>query len=120
MLSAATWRLPYGEAGILGFFLAAVASPGAPHDLLQHSLRLIGNCCAETDDNRGRVVDQNYLPSLIRQLRDPLLVHVAIPVLYNICVDHGACARWHALAFPLTVEERPHSFEQRITSLCHI
>jgi hypothetical protein len=45
---AAEWRLPYGESGILDFFLAVIGAPSVSHDLLLHSLRLVGNSCADT------------------------------------------------------------------------
>lgn len=41
------------------------------------------------DDNRRRVVDQDYLPAIIHQLHDPHLVPVALGVIYNICLDYG-------------------------------
>ncbi|EEP77770.1 predicted protein [Uncinocarpus reesii 1704] len=40
-------------------------------------------------ENRQQVVDRNYTLSIIRLLGNPALVHVAIPVVYNICVDFG-------------------------------
>lgn len=41
------------------------------------------------DTNRGRAISEDYLPSIIRQLRDDYLADFAIPVLFNICVDYG-------------------------------
>lgn len=69
-------------------------------------LRLVGNSCADTgrflrpvlitrysltgsDENRARVVADNYLLPVIMQLKDTSLLPFAIPVLYNICVDYG-------------------------------
>jgi hypothetical protein len=47
-VGAAEWRLPYGESGILDFFLAVIEAPSVGQDLLLHSLRLVGNSCADT------------------------------------------------------------------------
>lgn len=45
----ASRRLPYGETGILDFFLRLIASNGVSDErLLLHSLRLVGNSCADT------------------------------------------------------------------------
>lgn len=41
------------------------------------------------DENRARVVNSSYLPSIILQLKDTSLLPFAIPVLYNICIDYG-------------------------------
>ncbi|KAL2000830.1 hypothetical protein VTN02DRAFT_2569 [Thermoascus thermophilus] len=83
-----SWRVPYGRAGILDFFLRVVASKDdIDNEILLHSLRLIGNSCADTDENRQLVVDANYTLPIIRFFLDPELVHVAIPVIYNICAD---------------------------------
>lgn len=83
------WRLPYGDSGILDFFLKAIASEAPRQKLQIHSLRLIGNSCADTDENRARVVQGNRLQSLIRCLQDESLIPLAIPVLFNILVDYG-------------------------------
>lgn len=47
--SLASWRLPYGQSGILDFFLRLIASSEiTDNELLLHSLRLSGNSCADT------------------------------------------------------------------------
>ncbi|EGC45554.1 GTP binding protein [Histoplasma capsulatum var. duboisii H88] len=81
------WRRAYGQTGILDFFLQVIATSDVEDDLLLHSLRLIGNSCADTDENRQLVVDKNYTSPIINLFRNPAVVHVAIPVIYNICVD---------------------------------
>ncbi|KAL8697182.1 MAG: hypothetical protein Q9201_007261 [Fulgogasparrea decipioides] len=50
-----SWRLPFGQSGLLGFFLG-LASAQATGDLLVASLRFIGNACADTDVNRERAI----------------------------------------------------------------
>ncbi|POR32179.1 Uncharacterized protein TPAR_07604 [Tolypocladium paradoxum] len=81
------WRVPFGEAGILDFFLGILAEDGLSHGLQVHSLRLVGNSCADTDENRARVVQDNRLASVTRHLQDESLIPFTIPVLYNILVD---------------------------------
>lgn len=44
----ASWRSPYGQTGILEFFLRVVATEDIDHDIMLHSLRLVGNTCADT------------------------------------------------------------------------
>ncbi|GAB1209556.1 hypothetical protein APSETT445_008337 [Aspergillus pseudonomiae] len=44
------WRLPYGQSGVLTFFLQLIASKeDVDTGLLLHALRLIGNSCADTE-----------------------------------------------------------------------
>lgn len=42
-----------------------------------------------TDENRDIVVKDNYTLAILRFFLDPELVFVAIPVIYNICMDFG-------------------------------
>ncbi|EFQ34523.1 GTP binding protein [Colletotrichum graminicola M1.001] len=85
-----SWRLPLGDSGILDFFLSIIVS--SSHDLRpalqRHMLRLIGNSCADTDENRERVVASNALPAIIRFLGDDAALPFAVPVLYNVLVDY--------------------------------
>ena len=101
----ATWRLPFGESGILELFFRILGIESISDELAVHSLRLIGNSCSDTggllrclirmqsngllDENRSRVVDGNALSLIIRRLANPRLVAVAVPVLFNICADFG-------------------------------
>ncbi|KAA8650050.1 putative GTP binding protein [Aspergillus tanneri] len=83
-----SWRLPFGQTGILNFFLELVASKGnVDTTLLLHSLRLIGNCCADTDENRMAVVKDNYTAAILQHLLNSGLIQVVVPVIYNLCVD---------------------------------
>ncbi|OJD25962.1 hypothetical protein ACJ73_02661 [Blastomyces percursus] len=81
------WRGAYGQTGILDLFLRVIATDDVEDDILLHSLRLIGNSCADNNENRQLVVDKNYTFPIINLFRNPAVVHVAIPVIYNICVD---------------------------------
>ncbi|KAF4760106.1 hypothetical protein HAV15_007399 [Penicillium sp. str.  len=84
-----SWRAPFGQSGVLKFFLDVVSLKGeVDTSLLLHSLRVIGNSCADTDENREIVIKGNYTLAIIRYFLDPDLVFVAIPVIYNICMDY--------------------------------
>ncbi|KAJ6015720.1 hypothetical protein N7540_010311 [Penicillium herquei] len=84
-----SWRVPIGESGILEFFLNVISSKQEIEpSLLLHSLRLVGNSCADTDENRAIVVKGNYTLAIIRHFLNPDLIRVAIPVIYNICMDY--------------------------------
>ncbi|EFY89206.1 hypothetical protein MAC_04793 [Metarhizium acridum CQMa 102] len=84
----AAWRLPYGDSGILDFFLGLLAEGGLRQKLRIHSLRLIGNSCADTDENRARVVQDNRLLAITKYVKDEGLIPFNIPVIYNILVDY--------------------------------
>ncbi|KAJ5734230.1 hypothetical protein N7493_003016 [Penicillium malachiteum] len=84
-----SWRVPIGQSGVLEFFLNVISSKQEIESgLLLHSLRLVGNSCADTDENRAIVVKGNYTLAIIRHFLNPDLIRVAIPVIYNICMDY--------------------------------
>lgn len=93
------WRLPLGDSGVLNFFLEILSAQTLRPNLKIHVLRLIGNSCADTDENRSRVVHSNYLRSIIMQLKDTSLLPFAIPVLYNICIDYEPAQKQASAAF---------------------
>ncbi|PTU20209.1 hypothetical protein P175DRAFT_0439815 [Aspergillus ochraceoroseus IBT 24754] len=83
------FRSAYGQAGILSFFLQLIASRETTDTgLILHSLRLVGNSCADTDENRAIVVKDNYTFAILRRLLNPGLIQVVIPVIYNLCIDY--------------------------------
>ncbi|KAG6080431.1 hypothetical protein E4U15_003307 [Claviceps sp. LM218 group G6] len=82
------WRLPYGDAGILEFFVALLAEGHLRQELHIHALRLIGNACADTNENRARLVEQSRLLSVTKHVADESLLSFNIPVLYNVLVDY--------------------------------
>lgn len=41
------------------------------------------------DENREIVIAGNYTLAIIRFFLDPELIFIAIPVIYNICMDYG-------------------------------
>ncbi|PTB69189.1 hypothetical protein BBK36DRAFT_1134704 [Trichoderma citrinoviride] len=82
------WRGPFGDSGILEFFLRILAGNGLKQGLKIHILRLVGNSCADTDENRARVIQGNHLDTVINLLQDESLIPFTIPVLFNILVDY--------------------------------
>ncbi|KAG5932114.1 hypothetical protein E4U53_001472 [Claviceps sorghi] len=84
------WRLPYGESGILDFFVALLAEGHLRQKLHIHALRLIGNSCADTNENRARLVDQDRLLSITKHVADESLLPFNVPVIYNVLVDYAA------------------------------
>lgn len=42
------------------------------------------------DENRQIVVAGNYTCAIIRHVQNPELIHVVIPVIYNLCMDFGS------------------------------
>ncbi|EFR04318.1 hypothetical protein MGYG_07325 [Nannizzia gypsea CBS 118893] len=84
----AKWRPFFGQSGILDYFLRIISTEEVEEDTLLHSLRFIGNSCADTDENRARVLEMNYTLPIIQWITHLRLVHVAIPVIYNICIDY--------------------------------
>lgn len=77
-----------GDAGILDFFLGLLDAKEVQDSLITHMLRLIGNSCADTDENRERVVFRRSIPSIINQLQNTLLLSFVINVLFNVCLDY--------------------------------
>ncbi|KAG5926947.1 hypothetical protein E4U42_002766 [Claviceps africana] len=82
------WRLPYGDSGILDFFVALLAKDHLRQKLHIHALRLIGNSCADTNENRARLVDQDRFLSITKHVTDENLLPFNVPVIYNVLVDY--------------------------------
>ncbi|PHH89335.1 hypothetical protein CDD83_6234 [Cordyceps sp. RAO-2017] len=82
------WRLPLGESGILDFFAGVLCEDELSRGVHVHALRLVGNSCADTDQNRGRMVRDDRLSAVARHLQDESSLPFTVPVLYNIMVDY--------------------------------
>ncbi|TGO34093.1 hypothetical protein BHYA_0213g00230 [Botrytis hyacinthi] len=93
------WRVPLGDSGTLNLFLELLSTHTLRHALKLQILRLVGNSCADTDENRARVVASNCIPLIIAQLSDTNLLAFAIPVLYNVCVDYVPAQQQASSAF---------------------
>ncbi|KAI1373181.1 ARM repeat-containing protein [Hypoxylon crocopeplum] len=83
-----SWRMPLGKSGLLDFFLNLIKRDELDSDLTVHTLRVIGNSCADQDENRQRVVDSGSMPRIVTMLGRDFVLKFAIPVLFNICVDY--------------------------------
>ncbi|KAK0707671.1 hypothetical protein B0H67DRAFT_319878 [Lasiosphaeris hirsuta] len=86
-----SWRLPIGESGLLDWVLASVITAQGLSLLLEKQLlRLVGNACAECDENKARVVESGKLRTAILNLLDDddTLLPFALSVIYNICVEN--------------------------------
>ncbi|PWY77986.1 ubiquinone biosynthesis protein [Aspergillus eucalypticola CBS 122712] len=87
---APLWRVSYGKTGVFDFFLQLIASKETiDNRVILHALRLVGNSCADTNENRETVVEHNYTAAIVQHSNNPELIQVVIPVLYNICIDFG-------------------------------
>lgn len=81
------WRIPFGEAGILHFFHSLIPE-AINSDLTSNCLKIIGNCCAEKDANRQRVIDHPLsLSPIIYLVPNPVFMGVSTVVLFNIITD---------------------------------
>ncbi|KAK0101877.1 hypothetical protein ONS95_001311 [Cadophora gregata] len=87
------WRVPVGESGVLDFFLGILPHCEDRRVLKLQILRLIGNTCADVDNNRAQILSRNVFPSIIRDLRDHILSPFAVVVIYNMCVDYEPAQR---------------------------
>ncbi|KAK3316561.1 hypothetical protein B0H66DRAFT_298213 [Apodospora peruviana] len=81
------WRAPLGESGVLDFFLPLVRLE-LGHEVKSQILRVIGNACADDDDNRAKLVKNGGLKHIIKCFGDDDLLNFVLPVTYNICVDY--------------------------------
>ncbi|KAL2065963.1 hypothetical protein VTL71DRAFT_3633 [Oculimacula yallundae] len=89
----ARWRIPIGDSGFLDFFLEILPTCDNRKILLLHTLRLIGNACADVDSNRVKCLSRNSLDCIIHHLKDPVLSTVVIVVIYNVCLDFEPAQR---------------------------
>ncbi len=105
-----------GEYQLLDFFIGIIEEGELRGSLVAHTLRIIGNSCADTgripssliyninqeimlrlmtstDQNRQRVVAAECLPKIVKLLRDDSILPIVIAVLFNSCVDYGEARR---------------------------
>ncbi|KAH7407935.1 hypothetical protein BKA64DRAFT_667743 [Cadophora sp. MPI-SDFR-AT-0126] len=87
------WRIPIGESGVLDFFLSILPHCDDRRLLKLQILRLIGNACADVDNNRAQILSCNVFPSIIRDLKDHFLSSFAVVVIYNMCCDFEPAQR---------------------------
>ena len=100
------YRLPFGDEGVLDFYLDLLAEGENEHGWTSDALRLVGNSCADLgsyfgrfrrstvtnwveDINRERVLAKLSLPALLHHLDEEEKADIAIGVLCNLCLDYG-------------------------------
>ncbi|KAL8658595.1 MAG: hypothetical protein Q9226_000885 [Calogaya cf. arnoldii] len=84
-----SWRLPFGQSGLLAMFLRIQARSDIEHHVLIPSLKFIGNTCADTDINRELAISPVYVPSLIQHVQNPRISRTIIPHAFR---TNGLCA----------------------------
>ncbi|KAI6713290.1 hypothetical protein JHW43_004163 [Diplocarpon mali] len=75
------WRIPLGDSGVLSFFLEIFSGNALRHTLKIHVLRLIGNSCADTDENRSRLVASHYIQPAQKQASECFLTKELIDLI---------------------------------------
>lgn len=83
------WRRAYGESGLVDLFLEVLGAEDASQALKIQALRIIGNSCAETDENRARLVQDDRLLYISNLLGANAFLQFTVAVLYNSLVDYG-------------------------------
>ncbi|KAL8947076.1 MAG: hypothetical protein Q9222_006602 [Ikaeria aurantiellina] len=83
-----SWRLPFGQSGLLEFFLLLVTNEDTEEDALAPALRFIGNACADTDVNRELAISPAYVASVLGCITNENLSSISVAVIYNICNDY--------------------------------
>lgn len=91
-----SWRRSYGKSGILDLFLQVLKDDDAAEQLKVQALRIVGNSCADTDENRAMLVEDNRLSYISKHLQNPNLFQFVVPVLYNTMVDYGKSRYYNA------------------------
>ncbi|KAK0743021.1 hypothetical protein B0T18DRAFT_489865 [Schizothecium vesticola] len=90
-----SWRRPAGDSGLLAFFLTTILpSPDLSQSLQKQSLRLVGNACAECEENQERAVESGQLSNSIlgflkAETSDYTLLPFALAVIYNIAMGNS-------------------------------
>ncbi|KAK4233502.1 hypothetical protein C8A03DRAFT_47971 [Achaetomium macrosporum] len=85
----ASWRVPLGDSGVLEFLLSRVPTEDRQHPLNKQALRLVGNACADCDENRARVLESGALRSFIMEcMEQDALLRFAIAAALNLCIDY--------------------------------
>ncbi|TLD34303.1 hypothetical protein PspLS_00080 [Pyricularia sp. CBS 133598] len=115
----ASWRIPIGDSGILDFCLDLLAEPETHQSLRIQALRLVGNSCADTDENRARIVDGAYFLPIIKLLAEDELVPFVIPSLHNICIEYEP-AHTKAAEAGLSKELATWLQSQRVANAPHL
>ncbi|KAK5445162.1 hypothetical protein LTS15_010253 [Exophiala xenobiotica] len=55
---------------------------------IRHALRLIANCCADNNINRGVIIGRGGIAAMMAMASQARECDILIPALYNVCVDY--------------------------------
>jgi hypothetical protein len=67
--------------------------PKLESDARRSALRIIANCCANNNVNRSIIVYRDGIETLLQMIREHHDHELAIPTLYNVCVDFDEPAK---------------------------
>ncbi|KAL2147555.1 hypothetical protein VTI28DRAFT_8810 [Corynascus sepedonium] len=88
-----SWRLPIGASGLLEFILSSVPGNEPRHPLKKQILRLVGNACADCNENRALVVSsgvlRTFIMGIIEDPNDDDLLPFATAAALNLCLDYA-------------------------------
>ena len=100
-----SWRAPLGEAGCIQFALDNLDCADRETDQKHHSMRLLGNVCADHDDNRERLLELKGLSKMMVAFdRDSQSsAELTILAVFNVCCDNEKAqkALYEQGAFPI-------------------
>ncbi|KAK3401817.1 armadillo-type protein [Sordaria brevicollis] len=81
-------RDPLRQSGILDFVLKVLPTEELDLSIKRQCLRVLGNGCADCDENRAKLVESGQLRTVIGFLNDRSILPLLLPVLYNVIVDY--------------------------------
>lgn len=81
-------RDPLREFGILDFVLKILPTEELDLRIKRQCLRVLGNGCADCNENRAKLVESGQLRTVIGFLNDRYILPLLLPVLYNVIVDY--------------------------------
>ncbi|RYP20319.1 hypothetical protein DL765_002882 [Monosporascus sp. GIB2] len=71
-----SWRIPLGESQLLDFFIGIVGTEGLTRPLTVHTLRIIGNSCADTEPAQVAAYKAGLNPELVNLTQGSRLAKV--------------------------------------------
>ncbi|TGZ83355.1 hypothetical protein EX30DRAFT_394574 [Ascodesmis nigricans] len=85
-----SWRIPFGESGILEFFQSLLPElKDEDGELRLNALKILGNSCSDKDANRERMIAHpDSLRHIINTISCPESGTIAAIVLHNIITDY--------------------------------
>lgn len=56
---------------------------------IRSALRLIANCCADNNTNRGIIIHRNGISAMMDMTNITVYYDLLLPTLYNVCIDYN-------------------------------